>query len=117
MIVVTALGFFLVLIGVFGILSRRNIIKMIIGFSVMDTGVHLIILSNGYIKGGVVPIFTTIKEATEKAGIAVDPIPSALVLTAIVIGLAVTARMLSYAVRLYRKYGTLSVEAYKELKW
>jgi multisubunit Na+/H+ antiporter MnhC subunit len=47
----------------------------------------------------------------------VDPSPSALVLTAIVIGLAVTALMLSYAVKLYEKKGTLDIDEYKELKW
>jgi multisubunit Na+/H+ antiporter MnhC subunit len=47
----------------------------------------------------------------------VDPVPSALVLTAIVIGLAVTALMLSYAVRLYQHHGTLDVDRMKELKW
>ena len=47
----------------------------------------------------------------------VDPIPSALVLTAIVIGVAITALMLSYAVQLYKSKGSLSIEDYEELKW
>ena len=117
MIVVTLLGFLLVGIGVFGILTRRNIIKIIIGFSLMDTGVHLILLSNGYIKNGAVPIFTSVREAASKAAVSVDPVPSALVLTAIVIGLAITALMLSFAVRLFRKHKTLIIDEYKELKW
>jgi len=48
---------------------------------------------------------------------AVDPVPSALVVTAIVIGLAVTAVMLAYAIRLYQSKGTLSIDAFTESKW
>jgi multisubunit Na+/H+ antiporter MnhC subunit len=53
----------------------------------------------------------------EAAARVVDPVPSALVLTAIVIGLAVTALMLTYAVSLYRRKGSLQISDYKELKW
>jgi multicomponent Na+:H+ antiporter subunit C len=47
----------------------------------------------------------------------VDPIPSALAVTAIVIGLAVTAVMLAYAIRLYQAKQTLSIDAFTDSKW
>lgn len=115
-LIATVVGFTLLLVGLWGILTRRNIIKMVIGFSIMDTGIHLVIVSLGYIKGRTAPILdgdvTGAPELTM-----VDPVPSALVLTAIVIGLAVTALMLSYAVRLYKAAGTAQVQDLKELKW
>jgi multicomponent Na+:H+ antiporter subunit C len=98
-------------------LTQRNLFKIIIGFSIIDTGIHLVIVSIGYIRGRTAPI---LNEAVGTAGAAervVDPLPSALVLTAIVIGLAVTALMLTYAVQLHRRRGSLLIDDYKELKW
>ena len=110
-----AAGFVLILIGLWGILTRKNILKMILGFSLLDTGVHIVMVSIGYLKGRTAPI---IDNAVEDAmNTVVDPIPSALVLTAIVIGVAITALMLSYAVQLYKSKGSLSIEDYEELKW
>jgi len=115
-VVATVCGFVLLLIGLWGIMTRRNIVKMIIGFSIMDTGIHLIIVSIGYIKGRTAPIVDQTVPGDFAARM-VDPVPSALVLTAIVIGLAVTALMLSYAIRLYKAAGTANVQDIKELKW
>ncbi|MDA3832225.1 MAG: NADH-quinone oxidoreductase subunit K [Spirochaetales bacterium] len=115
--VMTLLGFSLVLIGLWGILTKRNIIRIIIAFSILDTGVHLIMVGLGYVEGGTAPIFDSDLAVSNALGKVVDPIPSALVLTAIVIGIAVTALMLSYAVRLHNTYKTLSIDQIKEMKW
>ncbi len=115
--IVSALGIILVLIGFWGLLTQKNLIKMIIGFSILDTGIHIIMVSIGYIKGNSAPIIDKALSKSEIAIKAVDPIPSALVLTAIVIGLAVTALMLSYAVQMYKKKGSLSIDKFEELKW
>ncbi|PKL11526.1 MAG: cation:proton antiporter [Spirochaetae bacterium HGW-Spirochaetae-8] len=112
----TALGLLLVLIGLWGILTRRNIIRIIIAFTILDTGVHLIMVGLGYVTKGTAPILDS-ELATLGSLQVVDPVPSALVLTAIVIGLAVTALMLSYAIRLYQTYHTLSIDEIKEMKW
>lgn len=117
MTLVTLLGFALILIGLWGMLTRKNLIKIIIGFSIIDTGIHLVIVSVGYIKGRTAPILDKAVGTTGVAEKVVDPIPSALVLTAIVIGLAITALMLTYAVSLYKQKKTLSIDDYKELKW
>ena len=117
MIIVTILGFLLIIIGLWGMLTRKNLIRIIIGFSIMDTGTHLIIVSIGYIKGGTAPIVSKAVSKFQLPLRAIDPIPSALVLTAIVIGLAVTALMLVYAVELYKKKHSLDINTYKDLKW
>jgi multisubunit Na+/H+ antiporter MnhC subunit len=117
MTITTVLGFILVLIGLWGMLTQRNIIKIIIGFSVVDTGVHMLMISLGYLRGRTAPILDESLNAAEAAGRVVDPVPSALVLTAIVIGLAVTALMLAYAVRLHAGKGSLDIHDFKELKW
>jgi multicomponent Na+:H+ antiporter subunit C len=75
----------------------------------------VLIVALGYVRGGSAPIFSSLMEA-ETAKV-VDPIPSALVLTAIVIGLAITALMLSYAVKLSKTSGTLYIDDMKEHLW
>ena len=109
--IIIAAGALLILIGLWGLLTRSNLIKMILGFSIMDTGTHLLIVGLGYREGGTAPI---IDAGTPAASAFVDPVPSALVLTAIVIGLAVTALMLAYAVRLHASRGTAAIDHFKE---
>ena len=117
MTLVTLIGFILILIGLWGMLTQKNLIKIIIGFSIIDTGIHLVIVSVGYIEGRTAPILDSAVDRARAALEVVDPIPSALVLTAIVIGLAITALMLTYAVSLYTHRQSLSIDDYKELKW
>jgi multicomponent Na+:H+ antiporter subunit C len=115
--IVLATGFILILIGLWGMLSHRNILRIVIGFSLIDTGIHIVMVSIGYVTGGTAPILDRALPVTEAATRAVDPVPSALVVTAIVIGLAVTAVMLAYAIRLYESKKTLSIDALTESKW
>jgi len=110
-------GMALLLIGMWGMLTQKNIIRMIIGFSLMDTGVHMVMVSIGYLSGRTAPI---INEAVNRASAVrevVDPVPSALVLTAIVIGLGITAVMLAFAVQIHEKKKSLSIEDCTESKW
>jgi len=108
---VVATGALLILVGLWGLLTRRNLVKMILGFSIMDTGTHLLIVGLGYREGATAPIL----DASTPVGTPmVDPVPSALVLTAIVIGLAVTALMLAYAVRLHGSRGSAAIDDFKE---
>lgn len=110
-------GILLLLIGLWGILTQKNIIKIIIGFSLFDTATHILMVGLGYIKGKTAPILdetVSLKNAAEQI---VDPIPQALVLTAIVIGLGITALMLAYALRLYQKRETLEIKNFNDLKW
>ncbi len=114
---VAASGAILALIGIWGVLTRPNLFKIAVAFSIMETGVNLLILSVGYIRGRTAPILDSAADAAAAVQKMTDPVPQALVLTAIVIGLAVTALMLSYAVRLRAAGGASSIESYGDEKW
>jgi len=107
-------AFGLIFIGLFIVLVKKNLIKVIIGLSIVDTGINLFLITLGYIKSGTAPIFS---EPGLKADNMVDPVPQALVLTAIVIGVAVLALALTLAIKLYKHYGTLDLRKIKEQKW
>ena len=115
--IVLVTGLALILIGLWGMLNRKNIIRMIVGFSLVDTGIHMVMVAIGYLTGRTAPIIDATVDTAQAAARVVDPVPSALVLTAIVIGLGVTAVMLSFAVRLYQAKKTLSIDACMESKW
>lgn len=112
-----ATGLCLVLIGIWGMLTHRNILRIIIGFSLIDTGIHIVMVATGYITGGTAPIIDKALGRMEASTRTVDPVPSALVVTAIVIGFSVTAVMLAYTIRLYNAKKTLSIDAFTESKW
>ncbi|UXN66850.1 cation:proton antiporter subunit C (plasmid) [Phyllobacterium sp. A18/5-2] len=110
-------GFALILIGLWGMLKHSNILRIIIGLSLIDTGIHVVIAATGYVTGGTAPIIDDALAAADATARAVDPIPAALVVTAIVIGFSVTAIMLSFAIRLYEAKKTLSIDEFTESKW
>ncbi len=110
-------GFGLILIGLWGMLTQRNLIRIIIGFSLMDTGIHMVMVAIGYVTGGTAPIINDAVAMNDAVNLVVDPVPSALVLTAIVIGLGVTAVMLAFAVRIFRARKTMMIDELTESKW
>jgi len=112
-----ATGFALILIGLYGALTNRNILRMIISFTVANTGVNLVLVAVGYMRGRAAPIMDDAVPVAEAAARIIDPVPQALVLTAIVIGLGVTALMLAFVYKLYETKGTLDIAKYTELKW
>ncbi|PLX22289.1 MAG: cation:proton antiporter [Salinivirgaceae bacterium] len=110
-------GLILSLVGLWGLLTQKNIIKMIVGFALLDTGIHLIMIAVGYVKNSTAPIIGEGVTKANAADVIADPIPQALVLTAIVIGLGITALMLAYAVKMHQKKKSLDINHYKDLKW
>jgi multicomponent Na+:H+ antiporter subunit C len=115
--ILLATGFGLALIGLWGMLTHRNILRIIIGFTLIGTGFNIVMVATGYITGGTAPIIDRALGKADAAQRAIDPVPSALVVTAIVIALSVTAVMLAYAIRLYAAKKTLSIDAFTESKW
>ena len=116
-LIVLSSGLMLILIGIWGMLTQRNMIRMIIGFSLTDTGIHMVMVSIGYVTGGTAPIINDAVPMADAVNRVVDPVPSALVLTAIVIGLGVTAVMRAIAVRIYTARNTLTIDECTESKW
>ena len=109
---VYVLCFILFLVGLYGLITRRNLIKIVISLCVMEFSIFLLLAMIGYIDNGVAPIVNT----DSVSQIYVDPLPQAMVLTAIVIGLATTALLLAIAIRLFRKYGTFDIREIKNLR-
>ncbi len=94
-------------IGFSNLLLQKNLIKKIIGLNIMDTAVYLFLAEKGYITGRVAPI---IVDGVTSAEAYINPVPSGLVLTGIVVSVSVTALMLALTIRLYRRYHTLDLD-------
>lgn len=99
-------------IGLYGVLRKRNIIKIIVSIGIMEYAVNLLFVLIGYRLNGRAPIYSPDQPITYM----VDPLPQALVLTSIVIGLATTALLVGLAIRIYEKYGTFDITKIRELK-
>jgi len=97
----------LFVIGFATLLFNKNLIKKIIGFNIMDTAIYLFLAVQGYIEGRKAPI---IVDGVQKMEAYINPIPSGLVLTGIVVSVSVSALMLSMTVVLYSKYHTLDMD-------
>lgn len=94
-------------IGFSNLLLHKNLIKKIIGLNIMDTALYLFLALKGYIRGRVAPIIT---DGITDASKYVNPIPSGLVLTGIVVSVSSTALLLAITIRLYRRYHTLNLD-------
>ena len=94
-------------IGFANLLFQKNLIKKIIGFNIMDTAIYLFLAEKGYIAGRMPPIVVNGIQTVETY---INPIPSGLVLTGIVVSVSVSALMLSLTIRLYKRYHTLDLD-------
>ncbi len=94
-------------IGFSNLLLQKNLIKKIIGLNIMDTAVYLFLAEKGYIYARKAPI---VVDGVQSMEAYINPVPSGLVLTGIVVSVSVTALMLSLTIRLYRRYHTLDLD-------
>jgi multicomponent Na+:H+ antiporter subunit C len=94
-------------IGFANLLFQKNLIKKIIGFNIMDTAIYLFLAEKGYISGRMPPI---VVDGIQEVSAYINPIPSGLVLTGIVVSVSVSALMLSLTIRLYKRYHTLDLD-------
>ena len=111
-----ALCAILIVIGLYGVVVKKNIVKIVISLVVMEYGVHLLLILLGYRSGGEVPIMDRTSDPTLFAANAVDPLPQALVLTSIVISLGMLALLVAICIRLYERYGTFDITQMRKLK-
>jgi multicomponent Na+:H+ antiporter subunit C len=102
----------LLAIGLYGILFKKNLIKILMCVSVLEGAVNLFLVASGYRVGGIAPIFTNAPEGSPM----VLPTVQALTLTAIVIGVATSALMLSFAMKIYKHYGTVNITKITRMK-
>jgi multicomponent Na+:H+ antiporter subunit C len=118
-----ALCFLLFTIGLYCAVVKKNLVKIVIGLAIMEYAVNLFLIMLGYRAGGTAPI---IGRSDLQAGVervtahfinnAVDPLPQALVLTAIVISLGSLAMLISICIRIYDKYGTFDITEIRRLR-
>ena len=94
-------------IGLINLLLQKNLIKKIIGLNIMDTAIYLLLATQGYIEGRMAPI---IVNGNTDPNLYINPVPSGLVLTGIVVSVSVSALMLALTIRLYKRYHTLNLD-------
>lgn len=99
-------------VGLYGVLRKRNIVKIIIGLAIMNYSMSLFFVLLGYKFHGRAPIESQNQTIVNM----VDPLPQALVLTSIVISLAIMALLIAIAIRIYERYGTFDITKIKRLK-
>ncbi|HKJ67158.1 MAG TPA: sodium:proton antiporter [bacterium] len=105
------LCFALFLVGLYGILTKRDLVKIILSLTIMGYSANLFFILFAYRSQALYPILS---EGAEMAPM-VDPLPQALVLTSIVIELGTTALLVALAVRLYQKYKTFDITKIRRL--
>ena len=95
--------FILMMIGLYIVISKKSLLKKIVGLAIFQTSVFLLYITFGKIAGGTAPILTgNINEIYS------NPLPHVLILTAIVVGVATTALGLALTVRINKAYGTIN---------
>ena len=104
----------LVVLGLYTIITKKNLIKIVLGMGIVDYGINLFIVSTGFNAGGTAPIFNMTELVS--GSYFVDPVPQALTLTSIVIGACVDAMALSLVIKLYRQYKTVDASEIRRLR-
>lgn len=105
-------SFILFTIGLYTLLTHSNLLKKVIGINIMETSIFLFFVSIGYIKGANAPII----DLTNGNLTYINPLPSAMILTGIVVGVSVTAFALSLIVKIHQAYGTLELDEIMEIR-
>ncbi|MCE5251149.1 sodium:proton antiporter [bacterium] len=106
----------LLLLGIYGIIAKKNLVKIVIGLLIIEYATNLLLILIGYRTGGTAPIVSDARYAAVESANFVDPIPQALIVTSIVIGLGITAMVIAICLRLYEKYGTFDILQIRRLK-
>jgi multicomponent Na+:H+ antiporter subunit C len=107
-----AIAAWLFLIGLYGIVSSQNLIKVILSLTVVQSATYVVLLGVGYSRSGQAPVFADIPQVSK----VVDPVVQVLVLTDIVIGATVTAMLLALAVQAHKRFGSLDPQELRVLR-
>jgi multicomponent Na+:H+ antiporter subunit C len=95
------LSFVIILVGVYGLATSKNIIKSVFSITIIEAGTILLFLNLAIYEGGLIPILTTV-------GIEiVDPLPQALMITTIVIGSTITSLALMLCIKIFHHFGSI----------
>jgi len=102
----------LLCIGLYMMIANPNLVKKIIGLNLFQTAIFLLFITSAYVEGGAMPI---VPEGAAETQTFVSPLPHVIVLTAIVVGVSLTAVGLALCIRIYDEYGTLRTDVLREL--
>ena len=99
----------LFVIGLMNLLHQRDLVRKVIGFNIMDAAIFLLLTARGYVEGRGAPM---VAEGTEAAAaqLYINPVPTGLVLTGIVVSVSVSAFSLALIQRIHRRYGTTDIQ-------
>ena len=109
-----ALMFVVMGIGMYMMIANENLVKKLIGVNLFQTAIFLFFVAVAYVEGGSAPIVPAETNPGELA--MASPLPHVIVLTAIVVGIALTAVGLALLVRIYAEYGTLREDTLREVR-
>lgn len=110
------LCFILFSVGLYTVATKKNLIKIVLGIIIMHSAINLFLVLIGYRKEGLAPIIDRETVICEFSRLSVDPLPQAMALLSIIIGLGVIILMVSICIRLYEKYGTFNITRIRRLK-
>jgi multicomponent Na+:H+ antiporter subunit C len=107
-------------LGVFTVLTRRNLVKIVMGLSLMEGSIYVLVISTAYRRGSTAPVLLKPPGGTTERALAhgnvADPVLQNIALTAVIIGVAVTAVLLTTVVRVAQHYRTLDADDVRELR-
>lgn len=103
----------LMMIGLYGMLLKRNLVKKLIGMTILQASVILFFVASGTKTGGTVPIVDPLR-STDHPSLYINPLPHTLMLTAIVVGVATLGVAFALLISIYRRYQTLDEDSLLE---
>lgn len=107
-----AVGGWLLVVGIYGVVTSRNYVHLIICLMVAQSGTYALLLTVGYLAGGKAPIFSDLNPSTK----VVDPVVQALTLTDVVVEAVITALLLTLAVQAHKRFGSLDPARLRALR-
>ena len=106
-----ALAVWIFLVGLFGVVTSRNLVHLVVCLTVTQSSTYVLLLAIGYVNGGTAPVFADVPQGTK----AVDPVVQALTLTDIVVSVTVAALLLALAVQAQKKSGSMDPDELKAM--
>jgi len=107
-----AVAAWLFVIGLYGVVSSRNLVRTILSLTIVQSSTYVILLGIGYRNGGKAPIFADIPQVSNT----VDPVVQVLVLVDIVVEATVTALLLALAIQAHKRFGSLDPDDLRPLR-
>jgi multicomponent Na+:H+ antiporter subunit C len=107
-----ALAVFIFVVGIYGVVSSRNFVHLVVCLTVTQSSTYVLLLAIGYTNGGTAPVFADVPVGTK----AVDPVVQALTLTDVVVSVTVAALLLALGIQVQKRRGTMNPDELRELR-